>query len=249
MILWTPMHVKTLLPAMAAMVLIGLVLRRILAEKDLNVRLIPLKIIALLLVSLEVGKQIDTLVSGSELDRLSFYLSSLFVIAIPLMAFYQGKYRQKVFALVASLCASVFVLMLVYPNLIYSDNDVREFWTDYFSFHSVVCNGLVALAFVLIVSLRLYEPDPSGEHGLVLLFALGFCGLSATMAHFLRVNLHGHHFGNTAMLEDMRRSAQSVFGMGMSQLLLALAVAMLHNLLPNLMDRFHHKNRMALKGR
>ena len=41
MILWTPMHVKTLLPAMAAMVLIGFVLRRILAEKDLNVRLIP----------------------------------------------------------------------------------------------------------------------------------------------------------------------------------------------------------------
>ena len=156
----------------------------------------------------------------------------------------RGRFKRA-----ARLCASVFVLMLVYPNLIYSDNDVREFWTDYFSFHSVVCNGLVALAFVLIVSLRLYEPDPSGEHGLVLLFALGFCGLSATMAHFLRVNLHGHHIGNTAMLEDMRRSAQSVFGMGMSQMLLALAVAMLHNLLPNLMDRFHYKHRMALKGR
>ena len=46
--LWTPEHIRTLLPATAVMLLIAVALRCLLGKCDWKIRMIPLQIIAVL---------------------------------------------------------------------------------------------------------------------------------------------------------------------------------------------------------
>ena len=94
--LWTLDHAKTLLPAVAVMLLIALGLRIWLGKKSLKVRMIPLQIATCVLLLLEVGKQVLSLQRGYDLYHLPFHYCSLFLFVMPVMAFYRGKYRQQV---------------------------------------------------------------------------------------------------------------------------------------------------------
>ena len=80
-------------------------------------------------------------------------ICSLFIFMLPIMAFYKGKYQQRVRGITAALCASVFTLMLIYPNLIYGGGSVDSFFREYMSFHTVVFHNLVMLAFLLLPAL------------------------------------------------------------------------------------------------
>ena len=51
--LWTPAHMKTLLPAFLVMAVLSLVFRAILGKKSLEVRMIPIQVIAVILILLE----------------------------------------------------------------------------------------------------------------------------------------------------------------------------------------------------
>ena len=56
--LWTPEHAATLLPAVVVMIVISLLLRKWLINKSFETRMIPIKVIAVILLLLELGKQI-----------------------------------------------------------------------------------------------------------------------------------------------------------------------------------------------
>ena len=180
--LWTPEHVRTLLPALAVMLILSWGLRLFLGKKSLEIRMIPIQVIACLLLLLEVGKQAISLKNGYDLYHLPFHFCSLFLFILPLMAFYRGKHRNAVNAISAAICTSLFLLMLIYPNLIYGAGNVENFFKGYFDFHTVAFHNLVMLASMLIVALQLHTPQPKGEQKAVLLFTGGFCVVSASMA-------------------------------------------------------------------
>lgn len=144
------------------------------------------------------------------------------------MAFYRGEKRQTVRGIAAALCAALFLLMLIYPNLIYSGGNIREFFTDYFSFHTVAFHNLVMLAFVLMVALRIHIPAPKGEAKAVVLSTVVFCVVSATMAQLLKTNYANYYSCNIPPLEAVRVNLQGVLGYGFTQLLYILIVSMLN---------------------
>lgn len=226
--LWTVEHIKTLLPALAVMIGIAAVLRKTLGGKPEQIRMIPFQIIAVLLVALEVGKQGLSLARGYDLYHLPFHFCSLFIFALPAMAFYRGEKRQTVRGIAAALCAALFLLMLIYPNLIYSGGNIREFFTDYFSFHTVAFHNLVMLAFVLMVALRIHIPAPKGEAKAVVLSTVVFCVVSATMAQLLKTNYANYYSCDIPPLEAVRVNLQGVLGYGFTQLLYILIVSMLN---------------------
>ena len=92
--LWSLEHIKTLLPALLAMVVLSVVFRLILGKKSLNARMIPIQIIAVLLVLLEIGKQVTSFLRGYDLYHIPLHYCSLFLFTLPVMAFYKGKHRQ-----------------------------------------------------------------------------------------------------------------------------------------------------------
>ena len=225
--LWTPWHLKTLLPALAVMVIVAAVLRKVL-KKDEKTRMLPIQILTCTLLVLEVGKQVLSFLKGYDLYHLPFHFCSLFIFVLPVMSFYRGKHRQAVFAISTALCASVFLLMLIYPALIYGDWNIQNYFKGYFDFHTVTFHNIVMLVFVLIVALDLHIPEARKDRIPIILFTLCFCAVSATMAHLLKTNYANYYTCNIAPLEQLRLTVQGAIGVVPTQLLYIMIVSALN---------------------
>lgn len=225
--LWTPAHGQTLPPALAGMVLLTVLLAALVKRRP-HLRMLPLQILSCLLLLLELGKQGLSLWRGYDLYHLPFHFCSLFIFVLPFMAFYRGKHTAVVRSVTTALCGAVFLLMLIYPNLIYGAGSIRDFFQDYFSFHTVAFHNLVMLAFLLILALGLFQPTPKADRKAVTLFTFGFCAIAATMSQLLKTNYANFYTCNIPVLETLRGSVQEVLGYGLTQLLYVLIVAALH---------------------
>ena len=222
--LWTPQHTVSLLPSVAVMVLLAFFLRCLLGGSAHKYRMIPIQIIAVILLLLEVGKQAISISRGYDLYHLPFHFCSLFIFAVPAMAFYRGRNKEKVYIVTTALCAAVFALMLIYPNLIYSAWDVEHYFHDYMAFHTVTFHNLVMLAFLLIAALELSSPA-KGDVKAILLFTAGFCIVSASMAHLLKTNYANYYACNIPPLETVRLAVQDAVGVLPATLLYVLIVS------------------------
>lgn len=227
MTLWTPTHVQTLLPAIIVMLVIAVVLRLTLGKKDREIRMIPFRIFACVLVVLEIGKQGLSLYRGYDLYCLPFHFCSMLIFLPAIMAFYRGKHEKTISCITTAVLAAVFILTAIYPDLIYSAQAVKEFSTNYFSFHTVAFHNVAMLLFVLIPALDLHEPAPKGETKKVLLFILGYCVIAATMAHLLKTNFNNFYVCNIAPLETVRLSVESSLGSTVTAILYVMIVSAL----------------------
>ena len=228
MTLWTPTHVQTLLPAIIVMLVIALVLRKTLGKKDRKIRMIPFQFFSCVLVLLEIGKQAISFKNGYDLYHIPLHFCSLFIFALPAMAFYRGKHANQVKTVTTTLCMAVTGLMLIFPNIIYSPGNVDGFFKSYLDFHTVAFHNLVICAFVLIMGLKVYAPEETGEKKAVLLAIVGFCAVAASAAHILKVNFANFYSCNVGPLDAVRISLQSVLGVFLTQVLYVSIIASLH---------------------
>lgn len=225
--LWTSTHTKTLIPALLVMIVIGIVLRLLIGKKSIKIRMIPLQIVAVLLVVLEIGKQYVSFTRGYDLYHIPLHYCSLFIFAVPAMAFYNGKHRDKVRAAGAGLCAAMAVLLLIYPVLIYGEWNIRGFFKDYLDMHTVAFHNLVLFAFVLILALDLHTPLGKKEQKFPVLATVIFCVVSATAANTMKVNYANFYSCNIAPLEAVRLSLQGTLGVVLTQILYVCIVSAL----------------------
>ena len=229
MVLWEPEQIKTLLPSMAVMVLLTVGLNLLLGKKDLKIRMIPFQVIAVLLLILEVGKQAVSFSRGYNLYHIPLHFCSLFLLFLPLMAFYRGKHQGKLFAATTSMCVAMFLLMAVYPALIYSGQNVLLFFKDYFSFHTVAFHNLVMFATMLIFGLKLYQPiEQKKEMGFISVCMVVFSVLAATFSQVLKTNYANFYQCNVPPLENIRLTLQDVLGYGLSQTIYVAILLVLH---------------------
>lgn len=226
--LWTMEHKMQLIPSLIAMVVICVLLRIFLGKKDRKIRMIPFQILACVIVLLEIGKQAVSLAKGYDLYHLPFHFCSLFIFMLPIMAFYKGKHRQAVTAVTTAICAALFLLMLIYPSLIYGAWNIKDYFKGYMDFHTVTFHNVVMLEFLLILVLDLHTPAPKGEVKACIWFTVGFCVVSATMAQLLKTNYANYYSCNIPPLEAVRVSLQGIIGAIPTQILYILIVSALN---------------------
>ncbi len=227
--LWTEQHAKTLLPAVAVYFVIGFLLRLWIGKKPLSIRMIPFQVLAVVIVFLEIGKQVISFSRGYDLYHIPLHFCSLFIFMLPAMAFYRGKNANTVAGVTSALCTAVFALMMIYPNLIYSAGNIENFFGDNFmDFHTVAFHNIVVLEFVLVVMLNLHTPALKGESKVVVLFIVGFCVVSASMAQILETNFANFYSCNIPALESVRISMQDILGVVLTQILYVLIVSALN---------------------
>lgn len=225
--LWTPTHAKTLPIALLAMIVISLALRLIIGKRSLKIRMIPLQIVAALLVILEIGKQYVSFSRGYDLYHIPLHYCSLFIFAVPAMAFWKGKHAGKVRAAGAGLCAAMTTLLLIYPDLIYGAGNIENFFKGYLDMHTVAFHNLVMFAFVLILALDLHTPEGKKDQLPCIWVTIVFCVISATVANILKVNYASFYECNIAPLEAVRVAIQGVMGYAVAQVIYVLIVAVL----------------------
>ncbi len=225
--LWTTAHTQTLLPAFVVMLAVAWLLHLLLGNKSHKIRMIPIQIIACLILVLEVGKQFYSFQHGYDLYHLPFHFCSLFIFMLPIMAFYRGKGKQTVYGITSALTMSVCVLMLIYPSLIYSAANIEEFFTNYLSFHTVAFHNLVMFAAILIPALKVHEPQKKGANKPLILFMLGFCAVSATMAQLLKTNFNNFYQCNIPPLELVRQAVETACGTTAAMIMYVLIVTVI----------------------
>ena len=225
--LWTAQHIRTVLPALAGMLVLAAVLRLALRKQSWEIRMIPMKVLAVAIVLLEIGKQVVSAQGEYNLYSIPLHFCSLFIFMLPAFAFYRGKGYRTVGGITAGLCASVLALMLIYPNLIYSAGNIEAYFKDFMSFHTVTFHNIVMLAFILIPALELHEPQPKGESMAVVWFMVGFCLISSVMAQILKTNYANFYQCNIPVFEQLRLSMQGVLGTVVTQILYVLIVSVL----------------------
>lgn len=225
--LWTSAHAKTLSPAVLAMIVISIALRLLIGKKSIKIRMIPLQIVAVLLVVLEIGKQYVSFSRGYDLYHIPLHYCSLFIFAVPAMAFYRGKHYAKVRAAGAGLCAAMTVLTLIYPNLIYGAGNIENFFKGYLNMHTVAFHNLVIFAFILILALDLHTPQGRRDQLAPVTVTAVFCLISATAANILQVNYASFYECNIAPLEAIRVNLQAPLGYAVAQTIYVCIVAIL----------------------
>lgn len=224
--LWTTAHAATILPALLLMAAISLLLRRLLKNKPMKYRMLPVQIITVLLLLLEVGKQAVSFAKGYDLYHIPLHICSLFIFVMPAMAFYRGKHCHYVRAVAAALCTAVFLLMMIYPNLIYSAGNIENFFRDYLDFHTVAFHNLIMLLFMLLLALDLHGCQ-KGQGKAVVGFTVCYCTVAASMAHLLKTNYANFYSCNIPILEALRLKVTGVLGTVTTQLLYVLIVSAL----------------------
>lgn len=225
--LWSKAHIKTLLPAIGIMILLSLILRAFLGKKPLKIRMIPIQIIACMLILLEIGKQVISFKNGYDLYHIPLHYCSLFLFSLPVMAFYRGRHQQTVFGVTAGVCGALFLLMLIYPALIYSSWDIENFFRNYFAMHTVTFHNLVMLAFLLIVFLQVHTPQKKNEVKATVCFTTAFCLISSVMAQLLKTNYANFYSCNIPPLENLRLTVQGALGYWPTQILYIVIVSAL----------------------
>lgn len=226
--LWSPAHIKTLLPAMGVMLLLSILLRVLLGKKDLKIRMIPVQIIAVILLALEVGKQVVSFSRGYDLYHIPLHFCSILLFTLPAMAFYNGKYVQQVRAVGTAICGAIFWLTAIYPCLIYSAGNIEGFFTNYLDAHTVLFHNLAMLAFMLIVALDLHTPADKGEHKLIIVFLTAFCVIAAVASQLLQTNYAGFYHCNVPPIEEFRLMLQPIIGYWPAQLIYVGGLTAVH---------------------
>ena len=225
--LWSYEHIRTLLPTALIMLTVSVALGQLLKNKSENVRMIPFQICAIVLFVLEIGKQVISIRNGYNLYHLPFHYCSLLIFAPLIMSFYRGKHKDAVFSVVTSICSAVALLTLIYPCLIYSADNIRNYFSTYMDFHTVTFHSIAVMLPMLILSLRLNTQSTKGTNKHIAIVMLVYGVIAATMAHLLKTNYANMYQCNIPPLENVRQMVQSALGYTVAQILYVTIVAVL----------------------
>ena len=209
--LWTPEHVKTLIPTLVVMLALSVLLRLWLKDKPWRVRMIPLQVVAVVLVLLEIGKQACSFARGYDLYHIPLHFCSLVLFSLPAFAFYRGKHRAAVASVTVGFTSAVFVLTAIYPALIYSAWDIQNYFNSFFAFHTVTFHNLAMFAFMLMVALDVYEPQKGDWRYPVFLIG-GYCVIAAVCSHLISTNFNNLYRCNIEPLENVRLQMCEMLG-------------------------------------
>lgn len=225
--LWSSAHISTLLPTSVTMLIVSAFLGYVLRNKNENIRMIPFQICAILLFLLEIGKQAVSLSNGYDLYHLPFHYCSLLIFAPLIMSFYKGKHIEKVRGVITALCTAVALLTLIYPCLIYSADNIRNYFSTYFDFHTVTFHSIYIILPMLILSLRLHPTTAKGTNTAISVTMIIYSIIAAAMAHILKTNYANMYQCNIPPLESVRQLVQESLGYTAAQLIYVAIVSIL----------------------
>ena len=197
------------------LVLLGI---SILAAKTLGkcktqIKYIPLQIITVILLVLEVMKQINAAKSGTyDMYALPFHYCSLFLYLLPLHSFYHGKYSRVTDTAAFACLASLFFDMFIMPENIYSSSCILDLFGSFSNFHTVVFHNLVLLYFMLTIALRLYKIDTKHDMKVMTVFLAIYVTIAAILSYTLKVNFHNLYRCNIGFIEDVRLAVVDAIG-------------------------------------
>ena len=229
---WTPLHAYTLIPQFIVYAAIAFILSRALKNKDLETRLLPLKICTVLLLILEAAKQITGVVTGYSTYWIPLHFCSLFLFIHPFACFYKGKHRDKLLLLAGVVSTCLFLFMAVYPNVVYSDDAIRSMWNyitgrggSFFELHTVLFHGIGTFTFFLFIFQGLARFNTKKDVPLVIMTYGLYCLIVGPLAQLIDTNFNNFVHSNAPFLEEIRLGIINSLGAFLGQTVYVLMIS------------------------
>lgn len=228
--LWTKEHALQLIPTVIIMVIIALVLNHFIGKKSYKIRIIPFQIVAVILFISEVIKQVLSFVdsNGYDLYHIPLHVCSLFIFLIPLMAFYNGKYKDVARTIACSVSMALMLFMTVYPNLIYGPGCITNFFGSYWDFHTVFFHCAVIFEFIFIIVLRLHHIGEKSYLKEMTVFGAVYSATAAIMSQVLKTNFSNFYSCNIGPIGDFVNTIKGAIGDVAGQLIYVVVLFILH---------------------
>ena len=226
---WTKEHFVQLITTEIVMIIIAIILNKLIGKKELKIRMIPYQVLTVLLLLSEVGKQVLSFQRGYDLYHIPLHVCSLFLVLTPMMSFYKGKYKNVVNSITCAVTMSMVLVMEVYPNLIYSADNIKYFFDDYFHFHTVFYHNVIIFQFILIIALRLHHIDHNKQNikGIAL-FATGFSAAAGIMSQVLQTNYAKFLYCDALGIDGLVNQLKGVIGEVAGQTIFVVCWGILH---------------------
>ena len=202
--LWTKAHIITIIPSFIAMLSIAILLSRLFKEETEFIKMLPIRLIAIILIFMEVVKQSLSIYEGYNTYYLPFHFCSMFVFLFPLYAFCRGRFKEHVRICTVVSCTMLFLFMIIFPNSIYSETSINEFFTDFFSFHTVFFHNIVIFGFFYIVASKLYTIDTKRDYKAMFVIFSIYSVIACVVSQVFKVNFNGFYTGKIELLELVR---------------------------------------------
>lgn len=200
---------KIVLPVMlVAIIFIAVFLWCLLKGKNEKIRKIPLQIIAVIVIMLEISKQVYYLTTTYITYALPIHFCTLVLILMPLSQFLPKKVAEyfKSPTLVFSLIISV--LIYIHPKSMIGDATATIF-TSFPSFHTFAFHFCVVAYSIFSIALNDYTPRL--KHCFVLCGTVAFYGCYAVpLAFSLNANYVNILYSYFEPLEQFRQSCGQV---------------------------------------
>jgi hypothetical protein len=210
---WPTEHLCVIPPSFVVMIAITIVLKYTIGKYPLAVRLIPIKIIGVILIILELMKQIYSLITGYDLFDLPFQFCSFFLVVIPITGFYNGKYTDEFNSITCTCCLCLLLFTSVCPTLIYNVYSIREYFKDFRAFHTVTFHEFAIFSFFIIVGLRIHVPTNKLQLKPIIYFIISFVIFAAAMSNILKENYANFYYCTVGAIDDYKNELQAVEGM------------------------------------
>ena len=216
--MWTHAHIVTLLPAVAIYVVIAVVVGLLLRKASERVRMIPIHLITIALVGLEIIKQYRAFNGGDyKFEKLPLYYCSLFAFFYLFVSLYRGKDKNSFRILTITSGITLFVVMMVFPDVIYSEGAIKNMKNDFDDFHTVAYHNLVLLGTALMISLRLFKVNFKKDVVVTFSVYLLYCVIAAPTAIYLGQNYNQFHDCYVPAVEGWRQTFISNMGPSFGQ--------------------------------
>ena len=210
--LWTMTHFWAIVPAFLVFAGVGALLAKLLKNKSESAKYIPLKVIALIIIGLEIAKQAVSISRGYDLYHLPFHYCSLFLYLLPLHAFSKGKVKKFIDSVAFATCSSLMLFLTIMPTVVYSDAAILNVFNNFFDGHSIAFHHLVCLYFFIAFAQGLFELELKRDFKLVAVFLSAYVIIATVLSYALEVNFHNLRHCNLGAGEEIRVALNGALG-------------------------------------
>jgi len=229
---WTPLHAYTLIPQFVFFIALAFVLSRVLKNKSYETQLLPLKICTVLLLLLEVAKQVMGFVTGYDKYWIPLHFCSLFLYSHPLACFVKGKLRDTFMVIAGVVSTCLFLFMTVYPNLIYPEGAISSMWNyvtgrggSFFDMHTVLFHSIALFTFYLFMFQGLARFKMKRDVIAILIAFAIYCVIVGPLSQLIDTNFNNFVRSNAPFLENFRQSMLQSLGAFFGQTVYVLMIS------------------------
>jgi hypothetical protein len=189
-------------------------IKALLKGKAERARNAPFAIIAVVILLMEVAKQVwsFSLPTGYNLYYIPLQICSLFLLCYPVAAFAKGSVRDWAWCMSLCLGCSASFGQIFLSQILTRDYIFKLFTPEaiLFHYHTVLYHHLVVLHFLLMILLQPYKPKKEDILPTVILY-MGFMIVSCIFANLLQTNFSGYINYGAAIFDYFKRYGQLAF--------------------------------------